>query len=152
MSSAVTTNRFRVVTDPGNEAVYLCSVERNKTKKIVFMESKMIGSKIAEARKKINISQAQLAERLFISPQAVGKWERGESMPDITTFNRLAEMLGVQRPTVTNASRDLERAGLIERGRRQVTVLDRQGLTKASCECYQLVRTRVAFHLPKTYT
>jgi transcriptional regulator with XRE-family HTH domain len=55
----------------------------------------MIGNKIAEARKKINISQAQLAERLFISSQAVGKWERGESMPDITTFNRLAEILGV---------------------------------------------------------
>ena len=30
-----------------------------------------------------------------------------------------------------------------------VTILDRQGLTEASCECYQLVRTRVAFHLPK---
>lgn len=59
------------------------------------MESKMIGSKIATARKKINISQAQLAERLFISPQAVGKWERGESFPDIITFNRLAEILGV---------------------------------------------------------
>ncbi len=55
----------------------------------------MIGNKIAIARKKVNISQAQLAQRLFISPQAVGKWERGESMPDITTFNRLAEILGV---------------------------------------------------------
>lgn len=55
----------------------------------------MIGNKIADARKKASISQAQLAERLFISPQAVGKWERGESMPDITTFNRLAEILGV---------------------------------------------------------
>jgi uncharacterized protein YjbI with pentapeptide repeats len=54
-----------------------------------------IGNKIAEARKRINISQAQLAERLFISSQAVGKWERGESMPDITTFIRLAEILGV---------------------------------------------------------
>jgi CRP-like cAMP-binding protein len=63
----------------------------------------------------------------------------------------LAEMLGVQRPTITNAARELERAGLIVRGRRQVTILDRQGLTKASCECYQLVRTRLAFHLPKTY-
>ncbi|MEL7586321.1 MAG: pentapeptide repeat-containing protein [Prolixibacteraceae bacterium] len=59
------------------------------------MEAKMIGSKIAEARKKINMSQAQLAERLFFSAQAVGKWERGESMPDIITFNRLAEILGV---------------------------------------------------------
>jgi uncharacterized protein YjbI with pentapeptide repeats len=59
------------------------------------METKKIGSKIAEARKRINLSQAQLAGRLFISPQAVGKWERGESMPDIVTFNRLAEILGV---------------------------------------------------------
>lgn len=55
----------------------------------------MIGIKITEARKKINISQAQLAEKLFISAQAVGKWERGESLPDIITLNRLAQILGV---------------------------------------------------------
>ncbi len=59
------------------------------------METKTIGGRIAEARKKINISQAQLAKRLFISAQAVGKWERGESMPDIITLNRLAEILSV---------------------------------------------------------
>src|SRR6478752_3735640 len=59
------------------------------------MELKMIGSKIAKARKEINMSQAQLVQRLFISPQAVGKWERGESIPDIITFNRLAEIVGV---------------------------------------------------------
>lgn len=67
------------------------------------------------------------------------------------TQNLLAEMLGVQRPSITNAARELERAGLIERGRQQVTILDRQGLIRESCECYQLVRERVAFHLPKTY-
>jgi uncharacterized protein YjbI with pentapeptide repeats len=60
-----------------------------------MLNTKTIGNKITEARKKINISQAELAQRLFISSQAVGKWERGESMPDITTFNRLAEILGV---------------------------------------------------------
>ena len=73
----------------------------------------------------------------------------GDALP--ITQNLLAEMLGVQRPTITNAARELEHAGLIERGRRQVTILDRPGLTTASCECYQLVRTRVASHLPKTY-
>jgi CRP-like cAMP-binding protein len=67
------------------------------------------------------------------------------------TQNLLAEMLGVQRPSVTNAAAELERAGLIERGRQQVAILDRQGLLKASCGCYQLVRERIAFHLPKTY-
>jgi uncharacterized protein YjbI with pentapeptide repeats len=59
------------------------------------MDTKIIGGKIARARKAIGMSQARLGQQLFISPQAVGKWERGESMPDITTFNRLADMLGV---------------------------------------------------------
>jgi Mn-dependent DtxR family transcriptional regulator len=73
----------------------------------------------------------------------------GEALP--ITQSLLAEMLGVQRPTVTNAAHELEDAGLIERGRRRVTILDRPGLSEESCECYQLVRSRLAFHLPKTY-
>ena len=88
--------------------------------------------------------------------QRLGRWllmmrdrNDGDVLP--ITQNLLAEMLGVQRPTITNAAQELERAGLIERGRRQVTILDRRGLTKASCECYRLVRSRLAFHLPKTY-
>jgi CRP-like cAMP-binding protein len=77
--------------------------------------------------------------------------DRGDEDALPITQDILAEMLGVQRPSVTNAARELERAGLIERGRRQVTILERPGLIKASCECYQLVRERTAFHLPKTY-
>lgn len=67
------------------------------------------------------------------------------------TQNLLADMLGVERPTVTNAAKEFEEAGLIRRGRRQVTLLDRHGLLSVCCECYQLVRARVAFHLPRTY-
>jgi CRP-like cAMP-binding protein len=77
--------------------------------------------------------------------------DRGDEDTLSITQDILADMLGAQRPSITNAARELERAGLIKRGRRQVTILDRQGLTKASCECYQLVRERIAFHLPKTY-
>jgi CRP-like cAMP-binding protein len=88
--------------------------------------------------------------------QRLARWllmmrDRGDEDALQITQNLLAEMLGVQRPSITNAIRELERAGLIEPGRRQVAILDRQGLTKASCECYRLVRERVAFHLPKTY-
>jgi CRP-like cAMP-binding protein len=78
--------------------------------------------------------------------------DRGDDDTLRITQSLLAEMLGVQRPSITNVARELERAGLIGRGLRQVTILDRQGLMKASCECYQLVRERVAFHLPKTYS
>ncbi len=88
--------------------------------------------------------------------QRLARWllmmrDRSDGDALLITQALLAEMLGVQRPTITNAAREFERAGLIERGRRQVTILDRHGLTKASCECYQLVRNRLAFHLPKTY-
>jgi len=67
------------------------------------------------------------------------------------TQSLLGDMLGVQRPTITNAAREFERAGLIERGRGQVIIRDRARLGKVSCECYHLVRTRFSFHLPKTY-
>lgn len=60
-----------------------------------MLNSKSLGNKIAEKRKKNRLSQAELAQQISISPQAVGKWERGESMPDISTLNRLAEILGV---------------------------------------------------------
>jgi DNA-binding Lrp family transcriptional regulator len=78
--------------------------------------------------------------------------DRGDGEALLITQSLLAEMLGVQRPTVTNAARELERAGLIARGRRQVSILDRPGLVEVSCECYLLVRARVASYLPKTYT
>jgi Mn-dependent DtxR family transcriptional regulator len=64
----------------------------------------------------------------------------------------LGEVLGVQRPSITNAAAELEHAGLIERSRRQVTIVNQQGLMEASCECYQLVRKRISFHLSKTYS
>jgi CRP-like cAMP-binding protein len=77
--------------------------------------------------------------------------DRSDDDTLLITQNVLSEMLGVQRPTITNAARELESAGLIERGKRQVTILDRQGLAQESCECYQLVRAHIAHHLPKTY-
>jgi len=59
------------------------------------LNSKSIGSKVAEARKKINLTQAELAKQVFVSAQAVGKWERGESMPDIATLSQLADIFGL---------------------------------------------------------
>jgi CRP-like cAMP-binding protein len=67
------------------------------------------------------------------------------------TQGLLAELLGVQRPSLTHVVAELEGAGLILRGRRQITIVNRQGLIKASCECYQLIRERVASHLPQSY-
>ncbi|MEY3844151.1 MAG: hypothetical protein RL293_573, partial [Bacteroidota bacterium] len=60
-----------------------------------MITQKSIGVKIASARKNKNFSQSSLAQKIGISPQAVGKWERGESLPDILLLSRITEILGI---------------------------------------------------------
>ena len=62
-----------------------------------------------------------------------------------------ADMLGGQRSTVSTITQTLQTAGLIEQGRGCITVKDRAGLEKASCECYGRVRQTVERLLPLTY-
>ena len=54
----------------------------------------IIGERIALGRHKNGLSQAQFAALLHITPQAVGKWERGESLPDVFTLGRIGEVIG----------------------------------------------------------
>lgn len=54
-----------------------------------------IGSNIASYRKRAGLTQAGLAEKLNYSDKAVSKWERGESMPDVTTLVQLAEQFDI---------------------------------------------------------
>jgi CRP-like cAMP-binding protein len=64
------------------------------------------------------------------------------------THDFLAEMLGVQRTTVTVAAQVLQRAGLITYRRGQVTILDRAGLEDAACECHADIREQYERLLP----
>ena len=52
----------------------------------------------------------------------------------------IAQMLGVRRPTVSIAAGILAQAGLISYVRGRITILDRDGLEEAACECYQIIR------------
>ena len=56
------------------------------------------------------------------------------------TQDLIANMLGVRREGVTEAAGKLQRAGYIRYSRGHITVLDRPGLEKRVCECYEVVR------------
>ncbi|MBQ3192309.1 MAG: helix-turn-helix transcriptional regulator, partial [Oscillospiraceae bacterium] len=52
-----------------------------------------IGRFIAECRKKSNLTQMQLAEKLGITDKAISKWERGVAMPDTSIMLELCDIL-----------------------------------------------------------
>lgn len=56
---------------------------------------KVIGKNIIELRKKMRLTQAELAEKINYSDKAVSKWECGDAVPDIAVLKQLAELLGV---------------------------------------------------------
>ena len=54
----------------------------------------MYADRIRELRLRAGMSQQTLGNMLGVSAVAVGKWERGQTQPDITTLTRLADIFG----------------------------------------------------------
>lgn len=54
-----------------------------------------LGKRIVHHRKRLGLTQDQLAEKLGVTAQAVSKWENDQSCPDITTLPRLAEIFSI---------------------------------------------------------
>ena len=59
------------------------------------MDPKKTGILISDARKKLNMTQKDLADKLYISDKAVSKWERGLCFPDISVLIPLTEILNI---------------------------------------------------------
>ena len=71
---------------------------------------------------------------------------RGDEL--VMTQELIANMLGVRREGVTEAALNLQRVGLIRYARGRISVLDRAGLEKRTCECYAVVKTEYDRLLP----
>lgn len=56
-----------------------------------FMNNKQLGERISELRNKHNLTQKELANRIYVSDKTISKWETGKSMPDLSTLYLLAE-------------------------------------------------------------
>ena len=93
-------------------------------------------------------AQLAVCNRHHIIEARLGRWLltvsdliQSDELPLTQEF--LGNMLGVQRTGVTLAARTLQQAGLIHYSRGKITILDRESLEDATCECYQLFRENI---------
>jgi CRP-like cAMP-binding protein len=94
----------------------------------------------------VQTTQSVLCNRMHEVEARLARWlltsaDRMESESLNLTQEFLAQMLGVQRSTVTVAAGELQRAGLIGYSRGRIHILDRANLSKSACECYRIVRS-----------
>ena len=59
------------------------------------MDQEKIGKFIASCRRKKNITQQELAEKLGVSDRTIGNWENGRNMPDLSLFKPLCNELDI---------------------------------------------------------
>ena len=72
------------------------------------MDAVTLGLFIADRRKELGLTQAQLAQELHVTDKAVSRWERGVGLPDITTLEPLAAALEVSLVELMQARRTVQ--------------------------------------------
>ncbi len=94
------------------------------------------------------VAQSVVCSRFHTSDQRLCRWLLSirDRVPTDTlelTQEALSYLLGVQRSMVGASACELQRAGMISYGRGSITILDRQGLEAAACECYAIVKDQI---------
>ena len=99
------------------------------------------------------MSQTAVCNRHHSLDQQLCRWLllsldrlQGDSL--VMTQELIANMLGVRREGVTQGALGLQKAGLIRYSRGHITVLDRPGLERRTCECYAVVKREYDRLLP----
>jgi CRP-like cAMP-binding protein len=99
------------------------------------------------------MSQTAVCNRHHSLDQQLCRWlllslDRLEGDELVMTQELIANMLGVRREGVTEGALGLQKVGLIKYARGHITVLDRPGLEKRTCECYAVVKREYDRLLP----
>ncbi|MGD0502673.1 MAG: Crp/Fnr family transcriptional regulator [Steroidobacteraceae bacterium] len=99
------------------------------------------------------MAQTAVCNRHHSLDQQLCRWlllslDRLQGSELVMTQELIANMLGVRREGVTEGANKLQRAGLIKYARGHITVLDRAGLERRTCECYKVVRQEYQRLLP----
>lgn len=102
------------------------------------------------------MSQTAVCNRHHSVDQRLCRWlllslDRLETKQLTMTHGFIANLLGVRREGVTQAAGNLQRAALIDYERGLITVRDREGLERRTCECYSVVKKEYDRLLPAQF-
>ncbi|MGI4829531.1 MAG: Crp/Fnr family transcriptional regulator [Janthinobacterium lividum] len=111
--------------------------------KKIFLDSEEVRSRMLELVQQQSMSMSQLAacNKLHESEPRLARWllmvqDRVQSDELSLTQEFLAQMLGTQRTTVVMVAGAFQRSGIITYSRGKVTILSRERLISAACDCY----------------
>ncbi|GFE72044.1 Crp/Fnr family transcriptional regulator [Chroococcus sp. FPU101] len=95
--------------------------------------------------KLVQLSQSALCNRFHSVEERLCRWlltAQDHTQKSELSFTReiLAQMIGAGRPSVSIVTGTLQSAGLIRANRGQITILNREGMEDAACECYFVVK------------
>lgn len=95
------------------------------------------------------VSQSAICNRFHTVDARLGRWllvidDRVRTGTFYLTQEFISHMLGTPRTVVTVAANKLQDAGFIHYRRGKITILDRQGLESAACECYRVVTNEIS--------
>jgi CRP-like cAMP-binding protein len=101
------------------------------------------------------MAQTAVCNRHHTLDQQLCRWlllslDRLQGSELVMTQELIANMLGVRREGVTEGALRLQKAGLIRYSRGHITIIDRAGLEKRTCECYAVVKKEYDRLLPAT--
>ena len=115
-----------------------------------------LGKNIIYYRKKLQITQEDLAERLYVSRQTISRWENESVIPDVETIIKLCEIFGCDMDTLVRGNGEeivdtTEKIENEQRGQREVTIQirhkKRYRINNVICSVTMLVATFVFFML-----
>jgi CRP-like cAMP-binding protein len=105
----------------------------------------------------VQVAQTAICNRHHSLDQQLCRWlllsmDRVRGVELVMTQDLIANMLGVRRESVTDAAQKLLAAGLIRYQRGHISILDRPGIERLSCECWRVVKQEYERLLPEIVT
>lgn len=112
----------------------------------------ILSKNITEHRKRLKLTQAELAEKLNFSDKSISKWERGDGVPDVETLYKMSQLFGVTVDSLLSEEKVEIKNSVVDKAKTRlfITLLS-VGLVWFICTILFAVLTMLPYGVPRTW-